>query len=101
MQKILYPYFPQNMQINSHNLDVGSRTHNSKSTETGSISSSQIPPFSTEPNIRNINLTQEPDEKVKDTVNRRVWRMTKASQKHDLQFQAIQLWAMGKARNIF
>ena len=73
MQNFPYPYFLQNMQINSHNLDVGSRTHNSKSTETGSISSYQIPHFSTEPEIGNINLTQEPDEEVGD--KRQPWSM--------------------------
>ena len=61
------------MQINSHNLDVGSRTHNCKSTETSSISSSQIPHFSTKPEIRNINLIQKPDEEVGD--KRQPWSM--------------------------
>ena len=73
MQNFPYPYFLQNMQINSHNLDVDSRTHNSKSTETGSISSYQIPHFSTQPEIGNINLTQEPDEEVGD--KRQPWSM--------------------------
>ena len=66
MQNFSYPYFFQNMQINSHNLDISSRTHNSKLTETHSVSSCQIPSFSTEPEIENINLAQESNEEVGD-----------------------------------
>ena len=61
------------MQINFHNLDVGSRTHNSKLIETSFISSSQIPHFSTEPEIENINLTQELDKEIGD--KRQPWSM--------------------------
>ena len=73
MQNYPYPYFFQNMHINSQNLDVGSRTDNSKSTKTDSILSSQIPSFSTEPGIMNINLTQDPNEDVGD--KRQPWSM--------------------------
>ena len=73
MQNYSHPYFSQNMHINSQNLDVGSRANNSKSAETGSISTSQIPSFSTEPGVGNINLTQEPNEEIGE--KRQPWNM--------------------------
>ena len=52
------------MQINPHNLDIGSHTYNSKSTKVDFIFDSQILSFSTKPGSGNINLLQEMNEEV-------------------------------------